>query len=150
MRPERLEIATFVSEVVSELGDRARSIDVEVAEDAIITGDADLLKRILRNYLTNAFNYGADPIELSARPVNGWIEFRIADSGEGVPPEFVPRLFEKFARADKKISKASQGTGLGLSIVRGLARAMGGDAFYESNRPSEAVFGVRLPTSSAG
>ena len=57
----------------------------------------------------------------------------------------VIRMFQKFARADKKRSKANQGTGLGLSIARGLARASGGDAWYERTRPKGSCFGVRLP-----
>jgi signal transduction histidine kinase len=95
--------------------------------------------------VTNAFNYGSDPVKVQVRSTNGWVELLVSDSGEGVPSEFVPKLFEKFARADKKMNRATQGTGLGLSIVRGLAKAMGGDAFYEPNRPSGAVFGVRMP-----
>jgi signal transduction histidine kinase len=145
LRPEQLEVAPLVSELLAEFGERAESIDVEIPVGTVVTGDPDSCKRILRNYVTNAFNYGSDSVKVQVRSTNGWVELLVSDSGEGVPSEFVPKLFEKFARADKKMNRATQGTGLGLSIVRGLAKAMGGDAFYEPNRPSGAVFGVRMP-----
>jgi signal transduction histidine kinase len=59
-----------------------------------------------------------------------------------VPEEFVPRLFQKFAQAGPT---SAGGTGLGLSIVRGLARAQGGDVWYEPGAPRGSRFGVRLP-----
>lgn len=150
MRPEQIEVGRLVSEVLADFGERAGSIHVEIPETILVTGDLDSCRRILQNYLTNAFNYGSDPVRVRVRSTNGWVELLVSDSGEGVPSEFVPRLFEKFARADKKTSRGTQGTGLGLSIVRGLAKAMGGDAFYEPNRPCGAVFGVRMPRSTSG
>ena len=72
------------------------------------------------------------------------MEVRVCDHGEGVPEEFVPRLFGKFARADNA-SRRAKGTGLGLSIVRGLALVNGGDAWYEPNDPCGSCFAVRLP-----
>jgi signal transduction histidine kinase len=68
------------------------------------------------------------------------VEILVRDSGKGVPEAFVPRLFERFAQA----GPATGGTGLGLSIVRGLARAQGGEAWYEPGAPG-SCFGVRLP-----
>ena len=73
---------------------------------------------------------------------------RVRDAGPGVPDDFVPRLFEKFARLDKKKSKSVQGTGLGLSIVRGLADNNGGEAWYEPNQPAGACFCFRLPVAT--
>lgn len=151
LRTQPLEVGSLVSEVLAEFGERAGSVGVEVPAGVIVSGDPDSCRRILRNYVTNAFNYGASPVTVQVRSTNGWVELLVSDSGAGVPSEFVPRLFEKFARADRKMSRATQGTGLGLSIVRGLARAMGGDAFFEPNRPSGATFGVRMPRfTSAG
>ena len=62
-----------------------------------------------------------------------------------MPPEFVSRLFGKFARADTPATKAQRGIGLGLSIVRGLAEANGGEAHYEPNVPNGSCFVVELP-----
>jgi signal transduction histidine kinase len=77
------------------------------------------------------------------------VEVRVLDRGPGVPPEFVSRLFSKFARADTPATRAQKGTGLGLSIVRGLAEANGGQARYEANVPNGSCFVVELPTGDA-
>jgi signal transduction histidine kinase len=72
----------------------------------------------------------------------------LRDCGSGVPEEFRSRLFGRFARSDAARASGVAGTGLGLSIVRGLARANGGDVWYESNIPHGSVFGVRLPAAA--
>jgi signal transduction histidine kinase len=73
------------------------------------------------------------------------VVLRIRDSGDGVPHEFVPQLFDNFSQASTGSTRKATGTGLGLSIVRGLAEANGGSAWYE--RPDDgagSVFCVAL------
>ncbi|HVF12478.1 MAG TPA: HAMP domain-containing sensor histidine kinase [Actinomycetota bacterium] len=144
VHPESMEIAPIIDEVLREISSAANPVKVDVPPGVRVIADPDHCRRILRNYLTNAFNYGGHPVSVEVRSSLGWVELRVMDSGKGVPQEFVPRLFEKFARAERKMSRSMEGTGLGLSIVKGLAKAMGGDAFYEENHPTGAVFGVRL------
>jgi signal transduction histidine kinase len=103
----------------------------------------------VQNLVKNALVYGAPPVRVSLTSEDGSIVVRVSDNGAGVAPEFVPRLFEKFARADKKKSDDARGTGLGLSIVRGLAQANGGDAWYEPNTEAGATFAFRLPLVDA-
>jgi signal transduction histidine kinase len=98
---------------------------------------------MLTNYVANALKYGGPPIRIEAREADGVVEIFVRDRGTGVPEEFVPRLFERFAQAGTK----EGGTGLGLSIVRGLARAQGGEAWYEPDPSGGACFGVRLPSA---
>ncbi|MGW0573612.1 ATP-binding protein [Streptomyces tauricus] len=98
---------------------------------------------IFGNYLENALAYGRDPVEITAREAGGRIEVRVADHGTGVPESFVPHLFERYRR-DPATAAATEGTGLGLWIARNLARANGGDAWYEPGRPNGAVFCVSL------
>jgi signal transduction histidine kinase len=143
--PHDVDLHAAVAELIGDLGPdyAAVALDVEPGLRAYV--DPQHLTRILTNYVKNALVYGAPPVAVRARARDGRADILVADSGPGVPPEFRPRLFEKFARADRKTSKATQGTGLGLSIVRGLARAAGGDAWYEPNAPTGSVFGVRLP-----
>jgi two-component system sensor histidine kinase BaeS len=72
----------------------------------------------------------------------------LADTGPGIPPEALPRVFERFYRADKSRSREEGGTGLGLAIARQLAVAHGGD-IRAANRPEGgAEFTVRLPVGS--
>lgn len=117
---------------------------VRVPDDLFARTDPEHVSRMIINYLQNARVYGAPPIEVEARDAGERVEVRVSDRGPGVPPEFRDRMFQKFARADKRTSAAAQGTGLGLAIVRGLARASGGDAWYEE-RPQGACFVIALP-----
>lgn len=103
--------------------------------------DPHHLERILVNYLNNAGRHGAGPIVVTARADGGMVDVAVRDSGPGVPAEFVPRLFTRFARAH---GSTTLGTGLGLSIVLGLARANGGDAYYRASADGP-IFGVHLP-----
>lgn len=143
--PRIVEIEGAVAELLGDLGAEYAAVALDVEPGLRAYADPQHLTRILINYVKNAFVYGAPPVTVRGRARNGRAEILVADSGAGVPAEFRPRLFEKFARADRKTSKATQGTGLGLSIVRGLARAAGGDAWYEPNTPAGSIFGVRLP-----
>jgi signal transduction histidine kinase len=77
--------------------------------------------------------------------VDGHAELRVRDRGEGLPAEFLARAFEKFAQARHVAGAERKGTGLGLSIVRGLARAGGGDAWYEPNQPNGSCFAASFP-----
>lgn len=117
-------------------------ITVNIDRDLRIDADPSHVKRILVNVVGNALKYGSPPIEICAARADGWVEIRVRDNGEGVPKDFVPRLFGRFARAQS--SAAQPGTGLGLSIVQGLAEANGGEVWYEPNEPNGSCFGVRL------
>jgi signal transduction histidine kinase len=115
---------------------------------ATVTADPDHLRRILVNLLVNADKHGARPVIVESEPVDGQVEVRVIDAGPGVPADFVPRLFDRFSRAEpaagERVAPAA-GAGLGLAIVAGLARLDGGDVFYRPGRSGGAVFGVRLP-----
>jgi signal transduction histidine kinase len=140
-----IEVADAVDEVLQELDLRDR-FETSIPPDAFAIVDRDHLTRVLRNYIANALNYGEPPfaIDVSEEP-GGTTAIRVRDSGPGVPVGFQDRLFQRFARDDSARARDKRGTGLGLSIVRGLARAAGGDAWYEPNQPRGACFAVRFP-----
>jgi signal transduction histidine kinase len=124
LRVERRELD--LHELLADLsGDLA---DVELDVDPAIRIEADplVLDRVITNLLANARSYGKPPIRIGAEENGEYIRIWIRDEGEGVPPELVPRLFERFQRGD-----AGQGSGLGLSIARAYATAHGGDLLYE-------------------
>jgi signal transduction histidine kinase len=110
-----------------------------------VTADSDRLCQILVNYVSNALRYGTPPVTVVATVEQGWAQVRVDDAGTGVAEEFVPHLFEKFARSGRAKTRYVDGTGLGLAIVRQLARAQGGDAWYEPNQPNGSRFCLRLP-----
>jgi signal transduction histidine kinase len=76
---------------------------------------------------------------------DGKFKLIVQDSGVGVDPEFVPRLFERFSRCQSSRRKQLSGAGLGLAIARSFARKLGGDLFYEPAQPHGASFALVLP-----
>jgi len=139
-----LDVRSALANVVRDFTTTLGTVAVEAPEGLIVRTDPEHLSRMVWNYLQNATVYGAPPVFVEAREAGSRVEIRVSDSGPGVPPEFRDRMFDKFVRADKRTSKAAAGTGLGLAIVRGLARASGGDAWYE-DRGRGACFVVALP-----
>lgn len=121
------------------------ALSVSCPPDLVVLVDPHHLERILGNYVQNAFKYGEPPVRIEATRVGDLAQIRVLDHGPGVPPEFVPKLFSKFARAKTLSTKANKGAGLGLSIVRGLAEVNGGQTSYEPNTPSGGCFVVCLP-----
>jgi signal transduction histidine kinase len=143
-----VDVERIAHEVVEELGNEATVIVAGAAAHVRAWADSDHVSRMIRNYLANAKTYGRAPISVEIGREDSSVVVRVRDAGSGVPADFVGNLFEKFARLDKKKSKAVGGTGLGLSIVRGLATNNGGDAWYEPNEPAGSVFCVRLPLAA--
>lgn len=146
---ETIDVSAAIEEVLEEFVDRADQVEIRCPDSLKCLADPDHLHRILVNYISNAFKYGAPPIEIVASDNGEWVELAVRDRGNGIPQEFAPRLFHKFARADTDASRTEKGSGLGLSIVSGLAEANNGEAWYESNRPTGSTFGIRLPKEEA-
>ncbi|MGK5682925.1 ATP-binding protein [Actinoplanes sp. URMC 104] len=150
-RPVRIDISHAVREAVTAHHVGAGTPICVIAPDET-TGLADpgQLQLILGNLLTNATKYGRPPIEVTVVNAEEQVAVRIADHGEGVPPDFVPHLFDRFARAGTGVATTTSGTGLGLYLVRQLAQAGGLDVSYERNEPHGAVFTVTVPRASSG
>jgi signal transduction histidine kinase len=135
---DRVRGRTLPSGVVLELQPDDARTDVP--------GDAAVLERILGNLVRNAVDAGARLVRVHAVTVEGMVEVHVLDDGPGFPQAFLPRAFERFARADE--ARARGGTGLGLAIVRATAEAAGGSA-HAANRPGGgADVWVALPLRS--
>lgn len=122
-------------------------IAISCPEDLVVNADSGRLEQILTNLLSNAVKYGGPNIRAEARrdSTQEWVELRVSDDGPGVPEQFVPALFDKFAQATAR-SAGADGFGLGLAIVSSLTAAHAGSVWYEPNVPSGACFTVRLPS----
>ena len=124
----------------------AAEVAVDVPEELRVEIDPTAFDRIVSNLVTNAFRYGTPPVVVHAEQTDRHFRLSVEDRGGGVPPEFVPDLFERFARSDDSRERAV-GTGLGLAIARAYARAHGGDLLYEPAAPHGARFQLVLPVA---
>ena len=115
-----------------------------------VTGDPDWLIQVFANLLDNAIRHTRDGrIEVVARREGNWVEVAVSDTGEGIPPEDLDRIFERFYRADKSRQREG-GVGLGLSIAREVVQRHGGTISAESKPGEGSCFTVRLPAREAG
>ncbi|HEX7538347.1 MAG TPA: ATP-binding protein [Dermatophilaceae bacterium] len=145
-QPELVVVAEAITQCLAASGRDTTNVSVTCSPDLVVRVDPLHLGRMIDNYVQNAVKYGEPPVRIEAAPVGDMVEIRVVDHGPGVPPEFEPKLFSKFARADIPSMRDKKGTGLGLSIVRGLAEANGGEADYQRNVPRGSCFLVLLPT----
>jgi signal transduction histidine kinase len=152
--PESVALMPLIDEVVGtarQIAEQNKNrLVVDAADDlGTITIDPMRLRQILLNLLSNAckFTKGGE-VSLRARKVgNGrdMVEVAVADTGIGMTPEQLAKLFQEFTQAEASTAKKYGGTGLGLAITRKLARMMGGDVTVTSDHGKGSVFTVRLP-----
>jgi signal transduction histidine kinase/ActR/RegA family two-component response regulator len=113
-----------------------------------VAGDASRLQQVIWNLLTNAvkFTPRGGRVQVRLERTNSHIEITISDSGEGISPDFLPYVFDRFRQADNSISRRHGGLGLGLSIVRQLVEMHGGTVnVYSGGLEQGATFIVKLP-----
>ncbi len=124
------------------------SFNLTVSQEArgIYLGDSVRVRQILYNLLSNAVKFTAvGEVRASLDLKDGLIHLIVRDTGVGVAPDQIDRLFQKFVQADSSVTRKFGGTGLGLSICAHLTEAMGGDLAAESVLHEGATFTVRLP-----
>jgi len=122
-------------------------LEIEASDGLMVRGDPARTGQILGVLLDNALAHTPpeSSIIVAARARDNRIETVVRDTGPGIPPEHLPRVFERFYRVDKARSRASGGTGLGLSIARDLARAQKGNLDAGNAERGGGVFRLELP-----
>jgi two-component system phosphate regulon sensor histidine kinase PhoR len=136
-----------VADLAPAIDAKHQQITVDVPPDTgSLSADPAKLHDIVRNLVENAVNYSPDRAEITLHAArrNGGFELTIADSGPGIPPEDLTRVFERFYRVDKSRGRPG-GTGLGLAIVRHLVELHGGTATAANRPEGGAVFTIALP-----
>lgn len=145
---DQVEMVSLCREVI---GERPRDVEVSFttnAEQAYVAGDHSQLAQVIRNLVDNAEKYGGSEkgteVQLEASE-RGWLTLSIADHGEGIAPEHLPRLTERFYRADTGRSRAAGGTGLGLAIVKHIVERHRGRFDISSRQGEGTTATIMLP-----
>jgi two-component system phosphate regulon sensor histidine kinase PhoR len=151
-RVEPEALVRRVSERMAPQTERARlKLELDVAtETPAIMADRNRIDQVLLNLVHNAVKFTpvGGTITISAQPDGVFVEFRVKDTGVGVSPDDLPRLFERFYKADR--ARRSQGTGLGLAIAKHIVQGHGGSIWAEPNQYQGTVFVFRLPVAGPG
>lgn len=161
---EAIDLGLIIGQVVESLGFNASARSIRIATDfsdrlPVIAGDGDELTQLFQNLIDNAVKYGGEnsTVQVTAGlasevppslPSEGdFIAVAIRDQGEGIPPEHLPRLTERFYRVDTARSRELGGTGLGLAIVKHIASRHRGALAIDSTLGEGSVFTVYLPAA---
>ncbi len=148
---EQIALYSLVNEIFHGLAHRSEKHQVrlvnEVPPDCTVIADRRRLEQILTNLIDNAikFNKLDGNVTVHTEKHAELIQIHVQDTGVGIPPEDLARVFERFYRVDKARSRELGGTGLGLSIVKHLTRAHGGDAELRSEFGKGCEFIIKLP-----
>jgi two-component system phosphate regulon sensor histidine kinase PhoR len=147
---ESVLVAEVVEEAWELAGPRAEHrIDFTVRGQGAVLGDRQGLVQVFRNLFENAVRHTADGGHLKVevtRPDDGMVmEIAVRDDGEGIPAQALPRIFERFYRADSARARHVGGTGLGLAIVKHLISAMDGEVWAESELGRGTTVRIQLP-----
>ena len=153
---EPVDLSAVVQRAVDLLAAAAREhqVRISVEEESVptVAGDADSIERMVLNLLDNAIKYNRSEGEVTVRLTQEEqsVVLEVSDTGIGIPPESLPRIFERFYRVDKGRSRDEGGTGLGLAIVKHVVQAHGGQVEVESRTGKGTAFRVKLPAGGAG
>jgi signal transduction histidine kinase len=153
IQPE--DVNHLITETVMVLQPKASAKNIQISTDlpAILPEaniDSHRIKQVLYNLLDNAIAHtGADGrITVTARQEGDSLNISVADTGEGIPAEDLPMIFERFYRVDKSRTRTTGGTGLGLTIAKRLVEAHGGKIDVRSRPGQGAIFTFTLPISN--
>jgi two-component system phosphate regulon sensor histidine kinase PhoR len=153
-----VDFAQIVLETVDQLRnsqkDRGADISVDITADLpAVIGDAGQLRQLANNILNNAMKYGKDgtPVRVSlvSSRSGAMLNFAVADEGDGVAPEHLPRLTERFYRVDSGRSRLVGGTGLGLSLVKHIVDRHRGHLEIRSTVGKGTTVSILLPVGPA-
>lgn len=151
MDPKPVSLHPLVSELVTDgvlLGQRSQlEIQLSHCEPVTIQGDPNRLRQLLLNLLDNAIRYNHPKgwVKVSLRATGSGAHFQISNSGPGIPPDQLPRVFDRFYRGNLAQTRENEGFGLGLSLCQSIVQAHGGSIRIESSPESGTQVHVHLP-----
>ena len=151
-----IDLGALLQDLASHFADKAHknkialTIAIPAQVDLSINGDEERLRQVFINLIENAIKYTPAGGQINLEAKRSWekIEVAVANSGEPIPAEHLPHLFERFYRIQNSRSRDSGGAGLGLAISREIVRLHSGDILVQSEIENGTVFMVSLPASS--
>ncbi len=158
MQPQRraVRLAPLVDEVFATLIPEFERVDVEPRNNLpynlpTVWVDPDMLARVFDNLCSNALRYtpAGGHVSIDAEREGTMLRISVTDSGQGIPTEALPRIFDRFYRADPARQATTGGSGLGLAIVRAIVEAHGGSVRAENVQGAGARISFTLPLASA-
>ena len=148
IRRDPVDLTRIANDAVSDLRaiEPDRPVVGAIDRGVVVPGDDDRLRQVLGNLVANVRVHGGQgtPVEIVLRAGEAEAELRVVDHGPGIDPELVPRVFDRFYRADAARSRDNGGTGLGLAIVAAIVAAHGGRIWHEATPGGGATFVVLL------
>ena len=156
LKMEQVDVAELLTDVGTSFSGPAEAESIRLQVDVpdapmFITADAGRLDQVLSNLVANAMRYtpSGGRITLAAEPTPTGTRISVSDTGEGIPTEDLPYVFDRFWRGDRSRTRAAgAGSGLGLAIARQLVRAHGGEISVESAVGQGTTFVIELPMGS--
>lgn len=130
----------------------ARGIHLACEGEAQLHADPLLFRQALGNLVANAIRYSPAGAEVCVKlhgPAAGYTEIEVRDQGEGIPPEHLPHVFDRFYQVDSSRARHGQGTGLGLAIVRSIMELHGGEVSLQSTYGAGTLVRLRFPATPA-
>jgi len=156
MQPQPVELSDLLSAIVDQVRPlaeaKALGLVEEVAPGLRLTGDPDHLIRLFLNILDNAIKYtpAGGTVTVGAVAEGTTVCVTVRDTGPGIPPQYLPHLFERFYRVEVDRSRETGGTGLGLAVAAEIARGHGGTLEVQSTVGQGTTCLLRLPGSQPG
>lgn len=150
-----IDLVALLTDLASHFAEKAQqnSIKLNIAipaqVDFSISGDEEHLRQVFINLIENAIKYTPSGGQVNLGAKRNWekIKITVANSGEPIPAEHLPHLFERFYRIQNSRSRDSGGAGLGLAISRQIVQRHGGDIQVQSEQESGTVFTILLPVT---
>ena len=148
MHPREVDLRAMISEGTAIMGSLLKpgvELVQELEEVAPLYTDIDWVRRVLMNLLSNAVKFTREgSITVSLKAIDGGVELSVADTGLGIPPDDLPRIFEEFRQADRQGEGEKEGSGLGLAIAKKAVELLGGTISAESELGKGTVFSLQL------
>jgi two-component system OmpR family sensor kinase/two-component system sensor histidine kinase BaeS len=156
LKPQAIDVSRLLQATADQFAIAADARDVSLTVQPPVVAlfaafaDGDRAGQVLRNLINNALRHTPEGghVSLLASSQGAFVRLSVTDTGEGIAPDDLPLVFDRFYRSDKSRARASGGTGLGLAIAKTLVEAMGGQIGVESQLGQGSTFWFTLPVRS--